>query len=403
MSDLDNFRSETRQWLAESCPQEMRDGDTRTASQCWGGRLWEFQSEPQKLWFDRALAKGYTVPTWPKEYGGAALSNAEAKVLTEEMDRIDARKPLSNFGISMLGPALLAFGTHEQKDMHLNRIAKGEIRWCQGYSEPGAGSDLASLKTRCEDMGDHWLINGQKVWTSDADKSDWIFCLVRTDFDAPKHLGITFLLFDMETEGVTPKPIPLISGSSPFCETFLDDVKVPKSYGDGNLSVVGEINRGWDVAKNLLTHERGMLGNKNPLRSTYGPENLGAYAADQLGLDETGRLSDPALRHRIQMAELDDWAYSLTVDRMNDEAKAGNGLGAKSSMLKYYGTELTKQGSELMMDIGGSDVVNVGEEGPEHGSMANTWLYHRAYSILGGTSEVQLNIISKRVLDLPSR
>lgn len=402
MTDLEEFRAETRAWLAENCPEEMRDGDITAENQCWGGRQWTFQSNAQQLWFERALARGYTVPTWPKEYGGAGLSADQAKVLEEERLRINARKPLSNFGISMLGPALLAYGTHEQKLQHLTAIARGEIRWCQGYSEPGAGSDLASLKTKCEDKGDHWLINGQKIWTSNADISDWIFCLVRTDFEAPKHKGITFILIDMASEGISVKPIILISGHSPFCETFFDDVKVPKSYGDNNLSVVGEVNRGWDVAKNLLVHERGMLGTMSPLRGTTGPESLGGFAADQIGLDEAGRLSDPALRQRISQAEIDDWAYNLTVERMNDEANAGNGLGAKSSMLKYAASELTKQGTELRMDIGGTKAATIGEDGIEYGSLANTWLYNRAYSILGGTTEVQLNIISKRVLELPS-
>ncbi len=403
MSDLEQFRAEARAWMEENCPPEMRDGDITAENQCWGGRQWEFQSEAQKAWFERALAKGYTVPTWPTEYGGAGLSIEEGKILEEERLRINARKPLNNFGISMLGPALLTYGTHEQKAQHLTDIATGKIRWCQGYSEPGAGSDLASLKTKCEDKGDHWLINGQKIWTSNADISDWIFCLVRTDPDAPKHKGITFILIDMASEGITVKPIVLISGHSPFCETFFDNVKVPKQYGDGNASVVGEVNRGWDVAKNLLVHERGMLGSLSPLRGTTGPESLGGFAAEKIGLDESGRLADPALRQRIAQAELDDWAYNMTVERMTDEANAGNGLGAKSSMLKYAASELTKRGTELRMDIEGTDGATIGPEGIEYGSLANMWLYNRAYSILGGTTEVQLNIISKRVLELPSQ
>ncbi|NCN83573.1 MAG: acyl-CoA dehydrogenase [Sphingomonadales bacterium] len=403
MSELEEFRTDVRAWLEENCPDEMRDGDITAEAQCWGGRQWEFQSEAQKIWFERALSKGYTVPSWPKEYGGAGLSTEQAKILDEERQAINARKPLSNFGISMLGPALLAYGTHEQKAQHLNGIARGEIRWCQGYSEPGAGSDLASLKTKCEDKGDHWLINGQKIWTSNADISDWIFCLVRTDFDAPKHEGITFILIDMASEGISVKPIVLISGHSPFCETFFDNVKVPKSYGEGNLSVVGEVNRGWDVAKNLLVHERGMLGTMSPLRGTTGPENLGSFAAEHIGHDSAGRLDDPALRQRIAQAQLDNWAYNLTVERMTDEANAGNGLGAKSSMLKYAASELTKRGTELRMDIEGTAAATIGADGIEYGSLANNWLYNRAYSILGGTTEVQLNIISKRVLGLPSQ
>ena len=246
-------RDEIRGWLEANCPLEMRAPTRGDDEICWGGRRWVFQSEAQKLWFERCLERGFTVPNWPREYGGAGLTRDEAGVLYEEMRRIGARTPLTSFGISMLGPALLAFGTAEQKATHLPRIARGEIRWCQGYSEPGAGSDLASLRTKAEDKGDHFLVNGQKIWTSYADKADWIFCLVRTNPTAKKQLGISFLLIDMETPGVSTKPIVLISGKSPFCETFFDDVVVPKE------NLVGKLDRGWDVAKYLLTHEREMI------------------------------------------------------------------------------------------------------------------------------------------------
>ena len=228
MSDLDRFRLETREWLDANCPEEMRAPVKGDDDACWGGRNFKFKNKAQKLWLERMSAKGWTVPTWPKAYGGAELSRAEEIILLQEMKRIKARSPLSSFGIWMLGPALLKFGNEAQKLEHLPKIARGEIRWCQGYSEPGAGSDLASLKTKAEDKGDHYLVNGQKVWTSYADKADWIFCLVRTDNSGKKHHGISFVLFDMESEGVEARPIKLISGKSPFCETFLSDVKVPK-------------------------------------------------------------------------------------------------------------------------------------------------------------------------------
>jgi len=228
MSDLDSFRMETRAWLEENCPAEMRKDMKSFDDACWGGRNFVFESEAQKTWLELMVAKGWTVPTWPKEYGGAGLSRKEEIVLLKEMQRINARSPLSSFGIWMLGPALLKFGTDAQKAEHLPPIARGEIRWCQGYSEPSAGSDLASLKTKAEDKGDHYIVNGQKVWTSYADKSDWIFCLVRTDNTGKKHHGISFVLFDMETDGVEARPIKLISGRSPFCETFFSDVKVLK-------------------------------------------------------------------------------------------------------------------------------------------------------------------------------
>ena len=250
MSELDDFRRQTRAWLEQNCPASMRLQTGTSAESCPGGRNWVFTSEDQKNWLQRMAERGWTTPEWPREYGGGGLDREQAKVLREEMARIRACSPLDSFGISMLGPALLKYGSEEQKQRYLPPVVRGEIRWCQGYSEPNAGSDLAGLQTRAEDQGDHYLVNGQKIWTSYADQADWIFCLVRTDFQAPKHQGISFLLFDMETPGVSTRPIKLISGSSPFCETFFDNVRVPKEQ------LVGERNKGWDIAKYLLTHER---------------------------------------------------------------------------------------------------------------------------------------------------
>jgi len=240
---LVTFRTETRAWLEANCPASMRQPIASEADICWGGRSWKFASEDQKIWLERMVEKGWTVPTWPKEYGGAGLSKEEAFILKEEMKAIKARSPLDSFGIWMLGPALLKYGTHEQKLEHLPPIARGEIRWCQGYSEPGAGSDLASLRTKGVLQGDHYTVTGQKVWTSYADQSDWIFALVRTEADAPKHLGISFLLIDMDQPGVTTKPIKLISGKSPFCETFFDDAKALVA------NRLGKAGEGWDIAK----------------------------------------------------------------------------------------------------------------------------------------------------------
>lgn len=389
MSDLETFRMETRAWLEANCPAEMREDVKGDEDMCWGGRNYEFQSDAQKVWLERMVAQGWTVPTWPKEYGGADLSRQEEIVLLQEMKRINARNPLSSFGIWMLGPALLKFGNAEQKAAHLPPIARGEIRWCQGYSEPGAGSDLASLKTKAEDKGDYYLVNGQKVWTSYADKADWIFCLVRTDNSGKKHHGISFVLFDMESKGVEARPIKLISGKSPFCETFLTDVKVPKE------NLVGEEHKGWSIAKYLLTHEREMIGGGNEVGRP-----LHEIAAASLGLD-SGRLSDSMLRAKIAEAEIDEWAFNLTVKRKLAEAKAGASLGADSSMLKYYGTELNKRKFELMMDATGHEGLEWESERSNEGKMARSWLRTKGNSIEGGTSEVQLNIISKHILQLP--
>jgi len=389
MSDLDTFRMDARTWLEANCPAEMREPMKSDKDACWGGRNFEFQSEAQKLWLDRMVAKGWTVPTWPKEYGGAGLSRKEEIALLQEMKRINARNPLSSFGIWLLGPALLKFGTEAQKAEHLPPIARGEIRWCQGYSEPGAGSDLASLKTKAVDMGDHYIVNGQKVWTSYADQADWIFCLVRTDSTGKKHHGISFVLFDMASEGVEARPIKLISGRSPFCETFLSDVKVLKK------NLVGEEHKGWSIAKYLLTHEREMIGNQEGVTRP-----LHEVAAGSLGLED-GKLADPMLRAKIAEAEIDEWAFNLTMKRKLAEAKAGASLGADSSMLKYYGTELNKRKHELMMDAMGHEGLEWESERSNDGKMARTWLRTKGNSIEGGTSEVQLNIISKHILQLP--
>src|SRR5207342_3334048 len=302
MADLDNFRSETRSWLEANCPAEMRTPMRGEKDLCWGGRHFQFQSDAQKQWLDVMGSRGWTVPDWPTEYGGGGLSPAEAKILKEEMRDLGCRPPLTSFGISMLGPALLKFGNEEQKKKYLTEIARGEIRWCQGYSEPGAGSDLAGLQTKAEDKGDHYVVNGQKVWTSYADKADWIFCLVRTSTEA-KQGGISFLLFDMETPGVSTRPILLISGSSPFCETFFDDVKVPKAQ------IVGEVNKGWDVAKYLLGHEREMIS------------GMGLGIGGSLGA--AMKPSDPLLRAEIAAFDVDAFAFAAMSERFIAMWKAG--------------------------------------------------------------------------------
>jgi acyl-CoA dehydrogenase len=393
VADLEMFRAETRAWLEANCPPEMREPIRDDDDVCWGGRNVNFKNEAQKLWLERMAARGWTVPEWPSQYGGGGLDRAEAKVLAEEMRRIKARPPLSSFGIWMLGPALLKYGNEAQKQEHLPKIARGEIRWCQGYSEPGAGSDLASLRTSAEDKGDHYLVNGSKVWTSYADKADWIFCLVRTDPAAPKHLGISFLLFDMASPGVSTSPIKLISGSSPFCQTFFDNVKVPKE------NLVGEPGKGWTIAKYLLTHERNMIGGSD---STGGGQrdSVSNIARKLIGLD-AAILADTALRTDISRYEMNALAFSLTMERVLAEAKAGQDTGALSSMLKYYGTELNKERMELLMSIRGSDGLTWEGEEKGDGDLARSWLRSRANSIEGGTSEVQLNIIAKRVLELP--
>ena len=382
----EEFRAELRAWLEANCPEEMRDGRMSEGGICWGGKNWVFTSDAQKQWLERCAAKGYTVPTWPENCGGAGLNREQEKIFTEEMGRINARSPLESFGIWMLGPALLHFGTTEQKEHYLPPIARGEIRWCQGYSEPGAGSDLASVQTRGEDKGDYWLVNGQKIWTSYADQADQIFALVRTDRDAPKHKGISFLLIDMDDAGVETRPIKMISGISPFCETFFTDVKVPKER------IVGTENRGWDVAKYLLTHEREMISGGGAGLSGGG-RSLGAVITD------TMEVLDATLRADAMRCEIDALSIGLTLERYKDQAEAGQGAGDASAMLKYMGTELNKQRHELMMTAGGSAAL---EWDGDVGNRAGDWLRTKANSIEGGTSEVMLSIVSRRVLGLPA-
>jgi acyl-CoA dehydrogenase len=392
MTDLESFRKETRAWLEENCSPEMRTPMRGEEDVCWGGRKWKFSSDAQRVWLERMAARGWTVPEWPREYGGGGLSREEAKVLREEMRKLGCRSPLESFGIWMLGPALLRYGNEDQKREHLPKIARGEIRWCQGYSEPGSGSDLASLQTRAEEKGDHFLVNGSKIWTSYANKADWIFCLVRSDPKAPKHQGISFLLFDMESPGVSTAPITLISGSSPFCQTFFEDVLVPKA------NLVGQLNRGWDVAKLLLAHERDTIGGAG--LSTGETRPLRQIAADAIGL-ENGVLADTNLRFQIALFEIDAKAFRLTNDRVSDLMKQGKANPAVSSLLKYYGTELNKRRQELIMSASGLDALEWEGESSHEGRAPRAWLRSKGNSIEGGTSEVQLNIIAKRLLNLP--
>ncbi|MGR3714531.1 MAG: acyl-CoA dehydrogenase family protein [Shimia sp.] len=392
MTDLDQFREETRTWLEANCPAEMRQ-PMGEEDICWGGRNFVFSSPAQKQWLDDCAARGWTVPAWPKDCGGAGLSGAEQKVLAEEMERINARPPLQSFGIWMLGPALLQFGSDDQKRHYLPQIARGEVRWCQGYSEPGAGSDLASLQTKGVDKGDHFEVTGQKIWTSYADQADWIFCLVRTEPDEKKHTGISFLLFDMTSEGVTTKPIKLISGASPFCETFFDAVKVPSEQ------IVGERGQGWTIAKYLLTHEREMIGGSDS--AIFAKSDLVADAAQAIGLDEAGRLDDPMMRADLGAFIVDEMAFDAHVSATRTYMRAGNELGARSAELKYLGTELNKQRQSLRVAAGGADDLVWEGASNDAGQAARDWLRSKANSIEGGTSEVMLSILSKAILKMP--
>jgi acyl-CoA dehydrogenase len=393
----DSFRQEVRQWLQDNCPESQRKPIVRE-EQVWAGRDQYFPNADAKLWFERMRDRGWTVPDWPQELGGGGLDEAQTRILREEMKALGCRTPLYDLGIWMLGPAVLEYGTDAQKQEHIPKIARGEIRWCQGYSEPGAGSDLASLQTRAEDMGDHFLVNGSKIWTTNADKADWIFCLVRTDPDVKKQEGISFLLIDMDDPGVTTTPIELISGESEFCQTFFDNVKVPKS------NLLGDLNQGWSVAKSLLKHERKLMseiGGDTPGPS-FGPVQA---ALEYVGLDENGVLRDRALREQLVRHEMNFRAIGLTHFRSFEERMQGIPDSNVPLIMKYVGTEETKNKDELLMALLGHQALGWDGDGYNADEILTTrgWLFSKALSIAGGTSEVQLNIIAKRALGLPEQ
>jgi alkylation response protein AidB-like acyl-CoA dehydrogenase len=394
-TDLEAFRAEARTWLEANFPKELAGDPAGPVAKMHG----QPESEPARLWRERMGAKGWGTPTWPAEYGGGGLSRPQARVLQEEMARIGARNPIGGMGVMMFGPTLIEYGTEALKRQHLPGIITGEVRWCQGYSEPGSGSDLASLQTRAEDKGDHYLVTGSKIWTSGANLADRCFCLVRTD-PSKKHEGISFLLIDMKAPGVEVRPIKLINGTSPFCETFFTEVKVPKDQ------LFGPLNGGWTVAKRLLQFERDNisagLGGGN-IGAVVQPKRVSEAAKDYVGVDETGRLADQDLRRRITDHLIEEKAFQLTVRRAADEAKAGNGPSAATSIMKYAGAKIAQDRNELMIEALGAQGLGWGGEGFSQAEVdaLRVMLRSKANSIEGGTSEINLNVVSKRVLGLP--
>ena len=389
--DGGGFREEARRWLQANCPASLRRGGGGYTA---GGRKAVYANPDTKLWLHRMAERGWTAPTWPKEYGGGGLDAAESLVLDEEMRRINAPAALVGHGLTMIGPAILEFGTPDQCREHLPPIARGAIRWCQGYSEPGAGSDLAGLQMRAVPDGDDYVVNGSKIWTSGADGADWIFCLVRTDPAAPKHEGISFLVLDMETPGVTVKPIDLISGGSEFCQTFFDDVRVPKRH------LIGRPGEGWTVGKRLLQYERSSIGGRGGTRQKT--KTIDEWAKEYVG-ERAGRIADDAIRARVIGQRMGDDAYQLTIRRSFEEATGARAPSFLSSLFKLYGTEQNMRRNDLLMEILGAQGIGWsgdGFTGAERGATRG-WLRSKANSIEGGSSEIQRNIIAKRVLGLP--
>ncbi len=389
MSGIDEFRAEVRRWLEANCPASMRTPITNE-EMVWGGSRVSFQNEDQRIWFERMRDRGWFAPDWPSACGGGGLGPREQRVLEQEMLALGCRLPQYNLGIWMLGPVLLEFGTAAQKSEHLPRMARGEVRWCQGFSEPNAGSDLASLRTAAVRDGDDFVVSGQKTWTSDGDKADWMYALVRTDPQAKKQQGISFIMVDMKSPGVTVRPIELISGKSGFCEVFFDGVRVPAK------NVVGDINQGWGVAKRLLEHERAAMSKF----TEGGAPSLDALVVAAPYLAGGG----PVWRDRMAAALMDQHAFSLTARRLQEMALAREDVAGPGSIMKLVQSEQESAKYELLQQLMGHRGLSMEGEGftADERAVCRLWLYTKSYTIAGGASEIQLNLIARRVLGLPA-
>ena len=393
MANLDDFQQETRDWLEANCPAGAREPGPVP----WGSTKIELD-DASKKWLERMASRGWTVPSWPKEYGGAELSPDQYKILIDELKRINARPPLTGRGVNYIGPTILELGNDDQRERWLPGIARGEGGWAMGYSEPGAGSDLASLSMRAARHGDRYVINGRKIWTSDAMQADYIFVLARTAPDEPKHQGISLILVDMQQEGVQVRPIRLISGASPFNETLFEDAIAHAS------DVVGGVNNGWTVGKRLLQFERSTHAGINTSGSQGGrsqpstmPEQIRRHAK-VIG----SRIADPGIRARLIRYQQNDLAQRLTQQRVIEETRA-HAPGFASSAVKLTGALHTQEGDELLLYASGTHGLDWGTTGSsiETSEIGKAWLRQKALTIAGGTKEIQLNIIAKRVLGLP--
>ena len=393
MANLDDFREETRDWLETNCPEDARGPGPVP----WGSTKIKLD-DASKQWLERMASRGWTVPSWPKEYGGAALSPDQYKILIDELKRINARPPLTGRGVNYIGPTLLELGSDDQRERWLPGIARGEGGWAMGYSEPGAGSDLASLSMRAVRRGDHYVINGRKIWTSDAMQADYIFVLARTAPDQPKHQGISLILVDMQQDEVQVRPIRLISGASPFNETLFENAIANAS------DVVGGVNNGWTVGKRLLQFERSTHAGINTSGS-QGGRSQSSTMPEQIRLHTKvtgGRIDNPGIRARLIRYEQNDLAQRLTQQRVIEETRA-HAPGFASSAVKLTGALHTQDGDELLLDASGTNGLDWGTTGSsiKASEITKAWLRQKALTIAGGTKEIQLNIIAKRVLGLP--
>jgi len=394
MSETTEFRADIRAWLEENCPPGARGEGVIP----WGSRKVDLPTD-SRVWLDNMAARGWTVPTWPKAYGGAELNSEQYLILLEELQRINARSPLVGRGVNYIGPTILEFGTDEQKARWLPGMARGDGGWCMGYSEPGAGSDLASLSTKAERDGDQYIINGRKTWTSDAMHGDYIFALVRTDNSVAKHDGISLILIDMDQPGVQVRPIQLISGSSPFNETLFENATASAS------DIIGPVNQGWTVGKRLLQYERSthaginISGTQGRVAETPLPKIFGDLLPTHKG---SGRILDNDQRAALLNWQIRQRTYEMTQRRAIEEAKA-RAPGFTSSAVKLTGTLLKQERDELQLSaLGFNGLYWENEEAPAEAlKHTRTWLAQKSLTIAGGTAEVQRNIIAKRVLGLP--
>ena len=389
---IETFRADVKTWLEANFPKSLAFD--------FAAQLAKLQAQPESAqataWRKALGEKGWGVPTWPKEVGGGGLTREQAGVLAEEMARIGARNPIGGMGVAFFGPTLLEYGSDALKKQHFPGIVNGDVWWCQGYSEPGAGSDLASLRTFAEDKGDHFLVNGSKIWTSGAQNADRCYCLVRTD-RSKKHEGISFLLIDMKSPGIEVRPIVLMNGTSPFCETFYTDVKVPKDQ------LFGPLNGGWTVAKRLMQFERSSIASSLAGAGNFGQTTALPSAADAaktyVGLDEHGRIADRDLRNRITLHMMESRAFALTIKRAANDAGPSN----TAAIMKYMGAKIAQERGELLIEAMGQNGLGWSVDGFSEQQLAamRSMLRSKANSIEGGTSEINLNIVAKRVLGLP--
>ncbi|MFM6852708.1 MAG: acyl-CoA dehydrogenase family protein [Sphingopyxis sp.] len=384
-SNTEAFRQEVREWLDANFPKSLKGVDL-SLSALEGPTE---RAPDREAWRIAVGARGWGTPTWPKRYGGGGLSTEEARIVQQEMARAGAANPIGGMGVMMFGPTLLEYGTEEQKDEHIPPICRAEVRWCQGYSEPNAGSDLANLQMFAQDMGDHYIVNGQKTWTSGGQWADKCFALVRTD-KSDKHNGISFLLIDMTTPGVEVKPIQMISGMSPFCETFFTNVRVPKA------NLVGAPGQGWTIGKRLLQHERTNISGGG--RAMAGLVSLADLAKEKIGVDDQGRIADAELRTKITTFEMNWRAFLATAMRVQQEG----GVSVASSILKTSGTKLMQERSELTIEILGMQGLGWEGEGFSKAELdgVRSWLFGKATTIYGGSTEIQTNIVAKRILGM---